>query len=266
MGISLFSNNLGLSGLEVGFVEYRNDYFFDATAGKINSSFGYVEKGHAVLHTLDRIITVPEGTLFFVPHGVRYHSVWAGTPEIKQWCIHMLQNNYKLGPSQYYPLQIVPELSVPETCSTFQTICTLFSSRDRVDQLQGISLFFQFYARVLPLLETAAPVQYSPFVVAAIRYIEDHYNENFSINFLADQCHISASALYHRFQKELRTSPVQFRNTVRIEQSAVDLRNSRLSIEEVALKNGFNSSTYFFEIFKDHTGLTPSEYRRIMNA
>lgn len=266
MAISLFPYNLSFSGLEVGFIEYRNDYFFDATAGKINSSFGYVEKGSAVLHTLHGAINVPEGSLFYVPHGVRYHSVWIGTPEIKQWCIHMLQKSYKKESSLYFPLQVIPALSTPETCNIFREIYALFSSADHIKQLQGMSLYFQFYAQALPFLETADPVQYSPFVVAAIRYIEDHYNEDFSINYLANQCHISVSALQHRFQKELLTSPVQFRNTIRIEKSALDLHNSRLSIEEVALNNGFNSSTYFYEIFKKYTGLTPAEYRRIMNT
>ena len=265
MRSQMYAKRLCMSELQVEVAEQAHHHFFDASAGKINSSFGYVEKGSVVLHSLRNTITVPEGSLFYVPNGVRYQSVWTGSPEIKQYCFHIIQKNYDLTTDAYHPLQVVKELSTPETGALFKQIYQLFATEDRIQQLKGLSLYYQFYAQVLPLLKEEAPVQYSAGVRAAVHYIEEMYRENFTMEALAEACFVSASTLYHQFKKELRITPVQFRNEIRIEKAASELRNTDLPISEIAQRNGFNSSTYFFEVFKKHSGLTPAEYRKMIH-
>ena len=247
-------------------MEYSHHHFFDATAGNVNSSFGYLEKGSLVLHSLRNTITVPEGSVFFIPDGARYHGVWTGTPEIKQYCFHIIQRKSDLFPNSCYPLQVISDLSNMETAAVFHKIYKLFASGSRIHQIEGLSLYYQFYAKVLPLLKIEKAEQYSAGVRAAVQYIEDHYQESFTMEQLAAACYISPSTLYHQFKKELRSSPVQFRNEIRIEKAAAQLRSSDLSVAEIALQNGFHSAAYFFEVFKSHSGLTPSEYRKMLHA
>ncbi len=260
-----FSKHLCMTDLEVQLLEYSHHHFFDATAGKQNSSFGYIEKGSVVLHSLHNTITVPEGSLFFIPDGARYHAVWTGTPEIKQYCFNIIQRKFDLSADSYHPLQRIDALSTPETGELFQRIYQLFATQNRISQLEGLSLYYQFYAKTLPLLQVETATPYSPGVRAAVQYIEANYREDFSMEQLAAACYISPSTLYHRFKKELNSSPVQFRNEIRIEKAAAELKNSDLSIQEIALQNGFHSTTYFFEVFKSHSGLTPAEYRKMLH-
>lgn len=260
-----FSKHLCMTDLQVQLLEYSHHHFFDATAGKDNSSLCYIEKGSVALQCLHDTITVPEGSLFFIPDGARYHAVWTGSPEIKQYCFNIIQRKFDLSAGFYHPLQRIDALSTPETGALFRKIYTLFATGDRICQLEGLSLYYGFYAKLLPLLKTETAVQYSPGVRSAVQYIEEHYREDFSMQTLAAACFVSPSTLFHRFKKELRCSPVQFRNQIRIEKATADLRNRALSIQQVALQNGFHSATYFFEVFKNHSGLTPAEYRKLLN-
>ncbi len=54
---------------------------------------------------------------------------------------------------------------------------------------------------------------------------------------------------------------MEFLNTYRLEMSMDMLRNSDLSVTEIAYNCGFHGLSYFSEIFKKYKGCTPSEYR-----
>ena len=83
----------------------------------------------------------------------------------------------------------------------------------------------------------------------------------FSIQDLADRCHVSASHVYHLFKKTLGMTPTQYINEIRIEKAASKIRHSDLTLDEIALITGFSSTSYFREVFKAHTGITPAQYR-----
>lgn len=261
----VYTKHLCMTELQVQRMEYSHHHFFDATPGNATSTFCYLEKGSAVLHSLRNTLTVPEGSVFFIPDDARYHGVWTGSPEIKQYCFHIIQRKFDLSADSYHPLQRINELSNPETGQLFRQIYERFATENRINQLEGLSLYYGFYAKALPLLKVESAIQYSPCVRMAVEYIEEHYREDFSMEELAAACYISPSTLYHRFKKELHSSPVQLRSEIRIEKAATDLRSSDLAVNEIAVQNGFHSATYFFEVFKNHTGLTPAEYRKMLH-
>lgn len=68
-----------------------NSHYFDASNGKINSCFAFVKKGTVTLNSADCQIEIPEGSLFYIPDGVRYNSVWSGKPNIEYYCLHMMK-------------------------------------------------------------------------------------------------------------------------------------------------------------------------------
>ena len=49
---------------------------------------------------------------------------------------------------------------------------------------------------------------------------------------------------------------------LRVENAARLLCASRLSVTEIALATGFESSNYFSHVFRAQMGLSPKEYRR----
>jgi len=49
---------------------------------------------------------------------------------------------------------------------------------------------------------------------------------------------------------------------IRIEKAKDLLKDTTLTVSDVALETGFNSSTYFTRAFKKWQNMTPSEYRK----
>lgn len=93
-------------------------------------------------------------------------------------------------------------------------------------------------------------------------YIYEHYAENFDIETLARVACVTPSYLSRLYKKHLGTSPMRFRNAVRIEKAKHMLLVRSLSIEQIASLLGFEDTKYFSQLFKTATTLSPSDFRR----
>ncbi len=99
-------------------------------------------------------------------------------------------------------------------------------------------------------------------MMPALDIICNEYSNAIDLNDLARECHLSPSQFRRTFRKLLGTSPLQFILNVRLQAAADLLTNSRLSVTEIAMKCGFNESNYFTRQFRQHIGISPSEYRK----
>ena len=68
------------------------------------------------------------------------------------------------------------------------------------------------------------------------------------------------------FQKILHTTPMTYITKYRISTALSLLQNTTLSITEIALSVGFNSSSYFSKIFREYMGSTPLQYRKNLSS
>lgn len=86
-------------------------------------------------------------------------------------------------------------------------------------------------------------------------------NPNASVKLFADKLGVNADYLGRCF-KEVTASPLwQYINRRRVELACTRLRESNRNAEDIAAECGFGSRRQFFDVFKQHTGKTPSEYR-----
>jgi len=84
-----------------------------------------------------------------------------------------------------------------------------------------------------------------------------------TIQFLADQCHLSASYLSDLLAKETGRSAKDHINDFLVEKAKNMLLQSTDSISGIAYTLGFNYPHYFGRLFKQKTGHTPQEYRQL---
>lgn len=96
----------------------------------------------------------------------------------------------------------------------------------------------------------------------AIKYMTDHYNEDISINELAERFTMSPNYFSSLFKKETGQSAINYIKELRIERAKDYLAQSDESAVEIAKKIGYEDSQYFFKVFKKSTGKTPLQYRR----
>lgn len=97
-------------------------------------------------------------------------------------------------------------------------------------------------------------------------YLQDHYTEKLSLKDIAAAGHVSESSCCRLFQKYLNRSPVAFLNECRLDAACTLLRDTDLSVTEVANRTGFNGASYFTEQFHRQYDCTPSQYRERQSA
>lgn len=95
-----------------------------------------------------------------------------------------------------------------------------------------------------------------------LRYLDGHYTEEISLDYLAEQFYISKYYLSREFKKEYGTTIIQYILTKKITNAKELLRYSNASIEEIAVLCGIDDASYFNKVFKKMEGCTASEYRK----
>lgn len=120
-------------------------------------------------------------------------------------------------------------------------------------------------ARVLP--PAAEPARGASSLVEAVtRHVQAHLDQSLSLHDLARAVFISPSHLSRRF-KALTGQPLaEFIRERRLDAAVELLRDTDLSVTEIAGRTGFNNSCYFTTCFKAKTGETPQCFRRRLRA
>ena len=262
----LYNKKLCMTELETEHTVYQRSNYFEAVEGRVNSSFIYIYQGSVSISTVGQRLAAGANSLLYIPEGLRYNAVWQGDPQIEYYAFHIISKTFDLANNDRYEIQRIDPLSTTQTKEIFKSIFDLFATGERISKVRAIGMYYHFYADALPHLQAVPPVQYNPSLLEAIAYIEQHFAENFDVITLAAKACISESRLYHLFREELHTTPIKFRNDIRVERAAQALRIGNASMDEIAVKHGFHSTVYFREIFKSVTGMTPSEYRAAARA
>jgi len=96
----------------------------------------------------------------------------------------------------------------------------------------------------------------------AVWYLEGNYQRDVRIRDVAAFVGLSRSQLFRVFQKLDGKSPRAYLNALRVEEAARLIKNTHLSLEEVAASSGFASVRRLGEMFRALTGATPGAYRR----
>jgi AraC family transcriptional regulator of adaptative response / methylphosphotriester-DNA alkyltransferase methyltransferase len=96
----------------------------------------------------------------------------------------------------------------------------------------------------------------------ATHYISSHYEKDIGLKELAARLYISPYYLQRTFKSITGMSPSYYIKIKRIEAAKERIENGRASVTQIAYEVGFKNSAYFSSVFRQITGLTPSEYRQ----
>jgi len=92
-------------------------------------------------------------------------------------------------------------------------------------------------------------------------YIHAHYATPLTLEMIAKVGNIGERECLRCFSQTLQTSPMQYVLKYRISRGAAMLKEKSLSISEIATLCGFESPSYFSQLFKRYYLCTPREYR-----
>ena len=205
------------------------------------------------------------GDVFLLPRGAQYHWIFSNT-------------------KPHAPSTFLAEFSLCDSAG-----CSLITDGPprRVDGVDGERLLPFFEAAIYAL---SAPVTgwvrakaafYSllaeisgegrarrtldgraAVIEKSIRYLEEDPTQALSIAEVAALSSVSTNYFEHLFKDYAGFSPMEYRAQKRIERARQLLKDSLLSVGEIAYSLGFEDEAYFCRFFKKKTGITPGAYRK----
>ena len=95
-----------------------------------------------------------------------------------------------------------------------------------------------------------------------IRYIHSHYQEEISLEMLAQMFYVSPYYLCREFKKSTNSTIVRYINVTRIMNAQRKFMETSKNITDISRETGFSNLTHFNRVFKSVTGMSPSQYRR----
>jgi AraC family transcriptional regulator len=96
---------------------------------------------------------------------------------------------------------------------------------------------------------------------AMLDFIDSKLDEHLTLDELAEHVDVSRAHFVRRFRAVTGMSPHRYLTIRRIERAKQVLRDTTMSLGEVALAVGFSSQSHFTQVFHLETGKTPSQFR-----
>lgn len=107
----------------------------------------------------------------------------------------------------------------------------------------------------------AQKTDYQP-ISQATKWINNHLDEDITIEKLAEQVLMSPRNFARVFVRELNTTPMKYVEKIRLETACRYLTETNLSIDQIATRSGFKNAVNMNRIFMKTYCTTPTQYRR----
>ncbi len=98
----------------------------------------------------------------------------------------------------------------------------------------------------------------------SIKFIRENFHRpELNINYISEYLKINRSTLSREFQKRKGVSIIKFLISVRIQKAISLLKETNLSVSEIAFKTGYEDADYFTKSIKKQIGCTPTQCRKL---
>ncbi|MEG0692012.1 MAG: AraC family transcriptional regulator [Oscillospiraceae bacterium] len=124
-----------------------------------------------------------------------------------------------------------------------------------------VLLLRRYILKIITPLEKSIKTKNNSRIDEIIKHIDENYQDDISIEELANSIYVSKSYLCKLFKKMLGKTVTEYINYIRITAAERLLQSGDMNITDIALAVGYNDINYFCRMFKRHTGVTPTQMR-----
>ncbi|MCH3962168.1 MAG: response regulator [Solobacterium sp.] len=93
------------------------------------------------------------------------------------------------------------------------------------------------------------------------KYLDEHYNQDISLDWVSEHVNISPYYFSKLFKQEMGCGFNNYLTRIRMEKAKRLLEDTQMPIKEVCAEVGYSDPNYFSRLFKRWTGLAPTELR-----
>ena len=209
--------------------------------------------------------------------GEMYHDIGEGSITLTENCLFFfnqkddfraivkeLGESYTIHFTTYEPIDtesfVVRIQNATEAISILDGINRALKNRESGENL-AMSGFYRF----CHLLDELHSQSYHPSdkrISAAKEHIDLHFKETNILSVAAEKSGLSRRRFNDLFKNQYGTTPNNYLANLKISMAKSLLVDNGLSVKGIAELCGFDDIYYFCKVFKAHTGLTPSEFRK----
>ncbi len=207
------------------------------------------------------------------------HTIWSAPGKESEWCFLHLDPEQILGeqltsrmPDLQGFLRMLSDchvvLRAAENAWADVLLRQMVQETERHEmgfELYVSGLCAAFFTRLLRIYQQDEPRERAMMPITtispALDYLYTHYQEKFSLETLAQICHMSPTNFRRRFGEETGTNPLAFLHQVRVMKSCDLLRTTGADVTEIAAQVGYASMSSFNRHFLELVGCTPSAWR-----
>ncbi|MEK4462258.1 AraC family transcriptional regulator [Paenibacillus sp. FSL H8-0315] len=139
----------------------------------------------------------------------------------------------------------------------------LWAQGSQLERIQVKGLFYQFIHELLKQFTKDGINLRQPDVIGqVVRYIEEHYRHNLSLESIAEQFNYSPRHLSTRFKGETGFSLIEYLIRFRLKHAEELLRCTDAPLRDIAEEVGYNDVYYFSRMFSKYNGQSPIRFRK----
>ncbi|HWP98115.1 MAG TPA: helix-turn-helix transcriptional regulator [Syntrophomonadaceae bacterium] len=103
-------------------------------------------------------------------------------------------------------------------------------------------------------------------LASQVKNIYDHYFDDYEqMSYELKQLNVGQNHRERLFLKKYNISSLKYIHKLRIEEGENLIRNTNMTVLNIAYTCGYGTTSQFNYYFKQHFGVTPKEYRKISN-
>ena len=103
-------------------------------------------------------------------------------------------------------------------------------------------------------------------VAQAQQWLQMNLASPVSMEQLAVQTQLSGRTLHRRFKRATGMTPLNYLQSLRIAGAKDLLRHSNLTVGDIAWQQGIQDVSYFSQLFRRHSGMSPLQYRNAVRG
>ena len=238
--------------------------------GRLDYQLLYVASGktHFMINGEDREVTAGHMVLYLPRQTQDYVYYGKDKPEV--YWVHFTGSDVK-NILRHYDIPMDDNVFY---CGMVSTYAYLF--KEMIHELQTCRVGFQelltMYLRQIFLLIQRSRLEQKPTVSTymqeemenAQRYFNEHYNENINIEEFAASRSMSVSWFLRNFKQVVGMSPMHYILTNRINNAVSLLETTDYNVTEISTIVGYENPMYFSRLFKKQKGVSPTDYRKLL--
>lgn len=240
--------------------------------GRIDYQLLYIVSGkaHFYFNGIERIVQA--GRMVLIPPRVEQKYEYFGEEKPEVYWVHFTGSDVK---------NILRKYEIPMDDPIFYSGASSVYSyifKEMINELQtcrtGYEELLAMYLQQIFLLVQRTRQERKPTVTTYIqeemeyarRYFNEHYNEPISIQEYAESRNMSVCYFQRNFKQIVNHTPMQYLLTIRVNNAASLLETTDYSMAEIAAIVGYEDPLYFSRVFRKIKGMSPTEYRKLLNA